>query len=155
MFPTMPAAVECPSDGSALPKMPSSGQSLPPHGLYPVSELQIRKYTISLTKRELGKEMVHNVVMGRTVQKELSTRPKEVSIDRRCSTSNKRPLPPAVSRNSSVGVLQVGQRDKPVAHEQPWDAVELQYGAATPPLGSFPDSVGHCAYSNVGEDNVA
>ena len=116
MFPTMPAVVECPSDGSALPEMPSSGQSLPLHGLYPVSELQRRKYTMSLTKRELGKEMVHDVVVCRAVQEEPPPRAQEIPVDRGRRASRKRPLCTAVARDGRVGVLQVRQRDEPVAH---------------------------------------
>lgn len=69
------------------------------------------------------------MVVGNAVEEKLALPAKEITIHSGRGTAGKRPRRVAVVRQRGVCVLQVGDRDEPVAYPQPGHAVELHHGS--------------------------
>ena len=97
--------------------------------------------------------MVNDVEVGDAVEEEVAHPAEKVAVERCGSTTGKRPLFSTVVRKLRIGVVEVGDHDKPVIHTQPRNAVVLHDVGETVLQRCELYSVNHGKYSNVGNDD--
>ena len=83
---------------------------------------------VSLTEWHLGEKMVYNVEVCDIMKEEMTDEPKELSVYRCSSPTLEVPLPSTIVWQVWIGMLEVGNHDKPVVDEQPWNGIVFEYG---------------------------
>lgn len=101
----------------------------------------------------LGEEVVDDVEVSDTVEEEVSLPAEEVPVDGRSGTAGVAPGITAVVGDDGVGVVQVGDHDEPVSHQEPGDTVHLEDHGTAPDIAGALDEPAHRDETDVGEDD--
>lgn len=107
------------------------------------------------TERDLGEEVVYDVIVRDIMHEEPPDPPQEVAVHRRRRAAAERPRLAAVVREARVRVLEVRDADEPVAEEDPRDAVQLHDGGDAQLRGRLAEHEGGGEDADVGEDHGA
>lgn len=105
------------------------------------------------TKGHRGEHVVHDVEVGDVVEEHTPDETQEIAVDGGRRTTCGSPCAPAVHRDGGVDVVQKGDHDHPVVHEQPGHAVNSCQLPDPDCRRNFVEGPECYTDSEIGEDN--